>query len=95
MPSLHEIARHGEAVIHTAVDGEAILLNLDNGHYYTLDPIGSEIWGMLDGNCSLQCVVDRVCTDYDVGKDQARSDLLELVEDLQREGLVTIHDGAD
>jgi hypothetical protein len=95
MLSLDAVPRHGEAVIDLVVEGEAILLNLDNGYYYSLDPIGSEIWSMCDGNCSLQGVADRVCAEYDVAWDQAQRDLLELIDDLQREGLITIHGMAE
>mgnify|MGYP001550100395 CR=1 FL=1 len=90
MLDLDAVPRHGEAVIYRLVDGEAILLDLDSSYYYSLDPIGSEIWGMCDGTRSLQSVAERVCSDYDVDWDQAQADLLALVADLRQEGLIVI-----
>ena len=86
------IPKHGEAVIYRVVEDTAILLNLDNDYYYSLDPLGSEIWSMCDGTQTLGSMLDRVCAEYDVEREQARGDLLELFDDLRREGLVTFAD---
>jgi len=83
--------KHSEAVIYRVVDGEAILLNLDNGYYYSLNPLGSEVWAMCDGTHPLRSIVEQMCAEYDVAWDQAQRHVLELIHDLQREGLVTIH----
>ena len=90
MLDLRVVPRHAEAVIHRTLKGEAILLSLDNGYYYGLDPLGSEIWGMCDGTHSVQSMLDWVCAEYDVAWDRARRDLLELLDDLGREGLIII-----
>jgi hypothetical protein len=87
---LDTIPRHGEAVIYRVVLDTAILLNLDNDYYYSLDPLGSRIWSMCDGTRALGSILDQVCAEYDVARERARCDLLELFDDLQREGLVTI-----
>jgi hypothetical protein len=90
MLQLDSVPRHTEAVICRFVGDEAIVLNLDSSYYYSLDPIGSEIWAMCDGTHSVQSMLDQVCTEYDVDWDQARRDVLELIDDLQREELITI-----
>lgn len=82
----------GEAVIYQVIEDEAVLLNLDNGYYYSLDPLGSEIWAMCTGTRSLHAMLDRLCDEYDVTQDQAQRDLLDLVNDLWREGLVSVHE---
>ena len=76
-------------MIYRVVEDTAILLNLDNDYYYSLDPLGSEIWSMCNGTRTLGSMLDRVCAEYDVTRERARGDLLELFDDLRREGLVT------
>jgi hypothetical protein len=61
LQSVEAIPRHSEAVIHTVAEGQAILSKLDNGYYYSQNPIGTEIWSTCDGNRSLRSVVDQVC----------------------------------
>lgn len=91
---LGAIPRHGEGVIYRVVEDTAILLNLDNDYYYSLDPLGSEIWSMCDGTKTLGSILDQVCAEYDVARECARNDLLELFGDLQREALVTFGSAA-
>lgn len=44
-------------VIHETFDGEQVIINLDTGIYYSLDKIGSSIWGMLaQGNSVVQVI---------------------------------------
>jgi hypothetical protein len=88
--SLDAVPRHSEGVIFRLVGDEAIVLSLDSSYYYSLDPIGSEIWAMCDGTHSVQSMLDRVCAEYEVDWDRARRDLLDLIDDLKREELITI-----
>ena len=40
-----------ETVIHQTLDGEAVVINLDNGRYYALNECGSLVWNALaDGH---------------------------------------------
>lgn len=34
-------------VVHETIDGEAILIHLVTGTYYSLDGVGAELWGAL------------------------------------------------
>ena len=35
-------------VTHETIDGEAVIINLDSGNYYSLVEVGSFIWGLLE-----------------------------------------------
>src|SRR5580765_202543 len=39
-------------VVSEIIDGEAIIVNLANGYYYSLDPPAAEIWGWLEAGWS-------------------------------------------
>ena len=90
MISTEMYPKHCEGVIYRDIEGEAVVLNLDNGFYYSLNQLGTEIWELSDGTVSIQEIIQRVCEEYEVTYEQARDDVLELMEDLVREGLVTI-----
>ncbi|MFO0774048.1 MAG: PqqD family protein [Nitrospiraceae bacterium] len=72
----------------TVLDDEAVLLNLNNGHYYTLNGMGTVIWDLLDGTRTLHAVLDVICERFEVGRDQAHDDLVALVMRMEREGLL-------
>jgi hypothetical protein len=72
----------------TIPENEAVLLNLDNGYYYTLDRVGTAIWQQMTGEHSLDAIVSLLCARYEVMEQVARQDLADLVSDLLREGLL-------
>ena len=69
------------------IDEEAVVLNLDNGHYYVLNETGRRIWELLDGRRSLEQIAAQICREYEVGEQQALADVLKLVKELAAEGL--------
>jgi hypothetical protein len=73
----------------TVLDREAVLLNLESGVYYTLNPVGTAIWDLLDGERSLGKILDAVCERFDVSAPVAQRDVAALASQLRREGLIT------
>jgi hypothetical protein len=87
--SLSEVfPKQNEDVHSTLLDGESVLLNLSTGRYYTLNVVGSAIWNLCSGDCSLVQILSMVCEGFDVSVGQAQEDLLDLVTQLEQEGLL-------
>ncbi len=72
------------------LDDEAVLLNLHTGFYHSLNPLGTTIWTMCDGSRSLQEVLTSICSRYEVPEETAKHDLLQLMTQLNQEGLVEL-----
>ncbi|RMF89501.1 MAG: PqqD family protein [Nitrospinota bacterium] len=72
----------------TALDGEAVLLDVETGRYYTLNRVGSVIWELFTGDRSLAEILSAVCERFSVSTGIARQDLLALVTQLRQEGLL-------
>jgi hypothetical protein len=70
------------------LEGESVLLNLENGVYYSLNRIGTVVWELLKKDQSLEAVLTAVCDRYDVPEEVARADVAELVTHLRDEKLV-------
>jgi hypothetical protein len=85
----------GPSVIYRDVSGEVVLLNLQSGVYYGLDPVGSRMWQLLMEQRPLDDVCSVMLEEYDVTADVLRADLSRLVDELASKGLVTVLPGAD
>ena len=72
----------------TVLEGEAVLLHLKNGHYYTLNRIGTVTWELFDGKQTLKDVHRKICARFEVKEDKALKDLMVLVNRLGQEGLI-------
>jgi hypothetical protein len=71
---------------------EAAILNLKNGVYYGLDPIGARIWSLLQQPRTVAELRDILISEYEVGASQLQADLQELVSRLAENQLVEIVD---
>ena len=78
------------SVVFQQLEQEAVLLNLDSGMYFGLDPVGTRIWNLLAEGQSLLQIVSTIIAEYEVDHEQCKSDLLKLLGDLEAQGLVTV-----
>jgi hypothetical protein len=74
-------------------DGEAIILNLATGAYYSIDKTGGLVWTLIAGGHSLEEAIAAVMARYDVSEERARADVERVAADLVREDLVRVADG--
>jgi len=83
-----------EEVAAKVMDGEAILINLSNGTYYSMDGVGGSIWEVIEGEHSLEEVVAVIVSQYDVEREVVQADVESLAALLLEENLVeTSEDG--
>lgn len=77
---------------HLACDlaGEAAILNLSNSIYYGLNTVGARIWQLIQIPVPVGQVRDLLVKEYDVEPGRCEADLLTLLEDLHREGLIRV-----
>ena len=79
-----------DKVLMQDLDGETVLLNLDNGHYYGLNEIGTDIWKLLVAGKTVEDCLPSLLMDYDVNESILREDIKQLLHDLCEKGLVTL-----
>ncbi|MEP7313396.1 MAG: PqqD family peptide modification chaperone [Pseudomonadota bacterium] len=76
------------------MDGEAILINLGTGAYYSLGSTGGFIWSLIELRLSVSDIVRSVTEHYDVAADRVQADVTHLAEQLSAEGLIDVAAGA-
>jgi hypothetical protein len=87
--SLDTLVRVPKDVVFRELDGEAVILNLESGMYFGLDPIGTRIWRLVEENGSLRAVWEAMQREFEAPGDTLRSDLLTFINELSAKGLVT------
>ena len=68
---------------------EAVILSLDTKVLRGLNPVGSRVWELIDGQRTLDEIVDRIVSEFDVDRSQAADDVGEFARELLDRGLVT------
>lgn len=78
----------GPRVIHETIGGNTLVINLENGHYYSLSLVGSAIWGHLMSGASLSLIAENFFNIYQVNATQFMNDLEQFVSNLRDEGIL-------
>ena len=81
-------------VTHETIDGEAVIINLDSGNYYSLVEVGSFIWGLVEKGASANEVQNLVLQTYQGDATDIDRGVQELLAQLQQENLIVPVDGA-
>ena len=90
MPTLDSRVKVNPDVLFQDLHGEAVLLDLKSGIYFGLDSVGTRIWQLFAEYDSLSDIARVIKTEYDVAEDNCAADLIALVAELERHGLLTI-----
>lgn len=84
---LDQVCTRSSHVIDRDLQGEAVLLDLNTGIYFSLNPVGGYIWSLLDGQRTVRDIVDLVVAEYDVDPETAAEDTAALVRDFLEQKL--------
>lgn len=81
-------------VTHETIDGEAVIINLDSGNYYSLVDVGSFIWELVEKGASASELHELVLQTYQGNATDVDRGVQELLAQLQQENLIVPVDGA-
>jgi hypothetical protein len=64
------------------IDGEAVLILSDSAEINVLNPVGSRIFELIDGETSLEQIVETIVQEYNVNRADAERDTVAFVQEL-------------
>ena len=73
---------------------ESAILGLKTSIYYGLDRVGSRVWSLLQVPRTVGQLRDSLLEEYEVEPARCQADLLDLLANLHREGLIEIRDSS-
>lgn len=79
-----------EQQVSAPLGDETIILHMDDGVYYGLDPVGTRIWDLLQRPRVVSEIRDRIVEEYDVEPERCEEDLIDLLQQLTDRRLVRI-----
>ena len=74
--------------VETEIDGEAVIMNLDTGHFHALKDTGLAIWRLIDGKRSVTAIIAALLETYEVDEDRCHSDCERFLVSLWGAGFV-------
>ena len=69
---------------------ELVILNLQDGFYYSLDELGIHIWRLIQAPMTVLDIRDAVTSEYDVDAARCERDVRVFLDELAGRGLIEI-----
>ena len=88
MPDAQRLRLNSPAVITESIDGEALVVNLESGCYYSLRGPAEEIWTLLLAGATAEEAAAAIAPAYSVGPETAGAGVDALLEQLLADALV-------
>jgi hypothetical protein len=69
-------------IISSKIDDEVVMMSIEEGKYFGLDPIGSIIWELLEEPLSLENIIPKLVEEFDVDEEQCFQDSSSFILDM-------------
>ena len=84
----------GADIVHETIDGEAVIVNLKNGFYYSTDNVGRVIWGRITCGDAFGDILNALCASFPDHRDEIRTTTNRMIGELLSEGLIVLSQSA-
>lgn len=78
--------------VSTELDGETVILDVEDGTYFGVEAVGAWIWDRIQDPVRADELLEALLDAYDVGRDRGRRDLEAFLEELVDRGLAEVTD---
>ncbi|AOZ92673.1 lasso peptide biosynthesis PqqD family chaperone [Paenibacillus crassostreae] len=79
-----------EGFLVSDMDGEKVMLSIENGKYYNLGQIGGRIWELLSSPNTVTGMVEQLVTEYEIEPNVCEQQVYTFLQQLAAEGIVQV-----
>ncbi|XZF76242.1 lasso peptide biosynthesis PqqD family chaperone [Bacillus sp. AL-1R] len=84
-----------EGNIVSDMDGEKVMLNVQNGKYYNLGEIGGVVWSFLEEPITISGLVKALISEYEIEERECEEQIVSFLDHLLSEKLISILDDSN
>jgi hypothetical protein len=88
--SIHPSSRlsRSEAIISTELDDGVVMMDVEEGRYYELDPVGARVWALTESRPRAGGVYKVLASEYEVPPERCRDEVRGFLDRLLRLGVL-------
>jgi hypothetical protein len=72
------------------MDGEKVMLSVENGKYYNLGRQGGRIWELIANPIAISDLVSALTEEYEIDRETCERDVLKFLSSLHREKMIEV-----
>ena len=74
------------------MDGEKVLMSIENNKYYNLGQVGGVIWDLIQTPTTVSKLVTTLMSEYEVGETECEEQVISFLNLLSKEDLIVLED---
>lgn len=79
-----------EGNIVSDMDGEKVMLSIEQGKYFNLGQVGGDIWELIQTPRSVHDIIESLRTLYEIDVEICEQDVIPFLQNLLQEGLIRV-----
>lgn len=77
-------------LLDSEIDGETVMMSVEQGNYYGLNQVGTEIWKLIESPMVVRDICEALVQDYKVEQATCEKEVLSFLNDLSSEKIVVL-----
>lgn len=88
--SLNTTIQRNPELVSSDVDGEKVMMSIESGEYFGLDPVGSRIWELIENPIQVEKLIELLLEEFEVNQEQCEIDTIEFLDQLHEKKLLLL-----
>jgi len=88
--TLQSNIQRNPGMVTSNLDGEIVMMSVENGEYYGLDEIGTRIWQLMEHPIVIENLINCLTNEFEVEREECEEDTIEFLEDLHSRNLINL-----
>jgi hypothetical protein len=85
------VARN-EDIIFSNMDDETVMMSIEKGEYYGINPVGRRIWELLETPVTVAGICEVLGNEYNVSPEQCRNEVLAFLTQMSEKDIIKVMD---
>jgi DNA-directed RNA polymerase delta subunit len=86
--TIDTIIQRKNEILTSDIDGEKVMMSIQQGEYYGLGNTGSFIWDNIENQIKIEDLINLITQEFNVNKERCLNDIMPFLTDLVEKGLI-------
>ena len=77
-------------IITNEIDDEILMMSIEDGKYYGLNPVGSEIWKLIEEPKTIEEIIPALMEIFDIDEETCSKESLDFIESMIKNNIILI-----
>lgn len=84
------IVQRNEEIVQAKIDGQTVMMSIENGDYYGLEDTSNRIWELLESPKTIATLCHQLTQEFEVSDEQCFTDVVNFVKQMNEHDIVSL-----